>query len=132
MLLSDRVAIITGGAKGIGRATALKFADEGCSVIIADVLEDRGEQTANEVSQKGVKGLAIKCDVTNSQQVHDMVDQVLRQPILWVGWSHRSVFYDVRIYGVAKRTNHSKEGVAGDPQFRPEARSIHSKGHLRG
>ena len=77
MLLSDRVAIITGGAKGIGRATALKFADEGCSVIIADVLEDQGKQTANEVSQKGVKGLAIKCDVTNSQQVHDMVDQVM-------------------------------------------------------
>ena len=77
MLLSDRVAIITGGAKGIGRATALKFADEGCSVIIADVLEDRGKQTADEVSQKEVKGLAITCDVTNGQQVHDMVAQVI-------------------------------------------------------
>ena len=77
MLLSNRVAIITGGARGIGRATALKFADQGCSVIIADILEDKAKKTANEVSQKGVKGLAIKCDVTNSQQVHDMVAEVM-------------------------------------------------------
>lgn len=73
MLLSNKVAIITGGARGIGRGTALKFAAEGCNVVIADLLEDQAKNTANEVSQKGVKGLAFKCDVTNAKQVHDMV-----------------------------------------------------------
>jgi NAD(P)-dependent dehydrogenase (short-subunit alcohol dehydrogenase family) len=77
MLLSNRVAIITGGARGIGRGTALKFAGEGCSVIIADLLEDQAKKTAGEVSQKGVKGLAIKCDVTDSKQVHAMVAEVM-------------------------------------------------------
>ncbi len=79
MLLTNRVAIITGGAKGIGRATALKFASEGCSVAIADLLEDQGQKTASEASQKGGKGLAIKCDVTNAQQVHDTVAKVLEK-----------------------------------------------------
>ena len=46
MLLSNRVAIITGGAKGIGRGIGLKFADEGCSVAIADILEDVAKKTA--------------------------------------------------------------------------------------
>jgi 3-oxoacyl-[acyl-carrier protein] reductase len=73
MLLSNRVAIITGGARGIGRGTALKFADEGCDVVIADLLEEQATKTAAEVAQKGRKGLAIKCDVTDSKQVHAMV-----------------------------------------------------------
>ena len=50
MLLSDRVAIISGGAIGIGRSTALLFADEGCSVVIADILTKEGKKTAEVVS----------------------------------------------------------------------------------
>jgi NAD(P)-dependent dehydrogenase (short-subunit alcohol dehydrogenase family) len=79
MLLTNKVAIITGGARGIGRGTALKFADEGCSVIIADVLEEQAQKTAAEVALKGRKSLAVKCDVTNSQQVHKMVAEVIQQ-----------------------------------------------------
>ena len=77
MLLADRVAIVTGGAKGIGRAISLRFAEEGCSVAIADILEDRAQETATEISGKGKEAIGIKCDVTNSKQVSDMVAKVI-------------------------------------------------------
>jgi NAD(P)-dependent dehydrogenase (short-subunit alcohol dehydrogenase family) len=77
MLLSNRVAIITGGAKGIGRSIALKFADEGCSIAIADINDIEANKTAADISKKGVGALATKCDVTNSKQVNDMVTRVI-------------------------------------------------------
>jgi NAD(P)-dependent dehydrogenase (short-subunit alcohol dehydrogenase family) len=77
MLLSNRVAIITGGARGIGRGIALKFAEEGCSIVIADVLESEGRKTVEEVSKKGRDGVFIQCDVSDSRQVQDMVGQVI-------------------------------------------------------
>lgn len=77
MLLSNRVAIITGGARGIGRGIALKFAEEGCSIVIADVLVTKGRKTSGEVSKKGRDGVFIQCDVSDSRQVQDMVDQVI-------------------------------------------------------
>ena len=48
MLLSNRVAIITGGVRGIGRGIALKFAEEGCSIVIADVLVAEARKTVEE------------------------------------------------------------------------------------
>jgi 3-oxoacyl-[acyl-carrier protein] reductase len=77
MLLSNRVAVITGGAKGIGRSIALKFADEGCSVAIADILEDMAKKTAAEIAGKGREALAIKCNVTDSKEVQNMVAEVI-------------------------------------------------------
>ena len=77
MLLTDRVAIITGGARGIGQGIAEKFVAEGCSVAVADILEDRVKETAAELSQKGREALAIKCDHTDSHQVQDMVNKVI-------------------------------------------------------
>ncbi len=79
MLLSDRVAIITGGAIGIGRSTALLFANEGCSVVIADILTKEGKKTAEEVSEKGRDGVFVKCDITDTRQIHNMVDQTISQ-----------------------------------------------------
>jgi NAD(P)-dependent dehydrogenase (short-subunit alcohol dehydrogenase family) len=79
VLLANRVAIITGGAMGIGKGMALKFAEEGCAVVIADISEAEGKKTAGEVSQKGVGGIFVKCDVTDSKQVQDMVAQAIRK-----------------------------------------------------
>jgi len=56
MLLADRVAVITGGATGMGRAMARKFAEEGCSVVIADISETSGKKTADEVQD-----IAVRC-----------------------------------------------------------------------
>jgi NAD(P)-dependent dehydrogenase (short-subunit alcohol dehydrogenase family) len=77
MLLSDKVAIITGGAKGIGRGIAIKFAEEGCSIAIADINMNEANSTLAEVLKRGREGLAIKCDVKDSKQVGDMVDMVI-------------------------------------------------------
>src|SRR5271169_3704255 len=77
MLLSDRTALITGGAKGMGRGMALKFAQEGCAVAIADISMDRANETIAEVLKTGHPGLALECDVTNEQQVRQAVEKVL-------------------------------------------------------
>ncbi|MBN2186481.1 MAG: SDR family oxidoreductase [Dehalococcoidia bacterium] len=77
MLLKDRVAIITGGARGIGRGIALKFADEGCSIAIADVRMAESKKTLAKILKKGREGLAIQCDVADSLNVHNMVDKVI-------------------------------------------------------
>ncbi len=77
MLLSKRVAIITGGARGIGKGIALKFAGEGCSVVIADILEAEAQETIKEITDKGVEGIFARCDVTNSRMVQDMVHQAI-------------------------------------------------------
>jgi NAD(P)-dependent dehydrogenase (short-subunit alcohol dehydrogenase family) len=75
MMLSGKVAIVTGGAKGIGRGIALKFAAEGCAVAIADINADAANSTLEDIQKKGGKGLARQCDVTNSTQVQAVVAQ---------------------------------------------------------
>lgn len=77
MLLSDRVAIITGGASGMGRSSAVLFAEEGCDVAIIDIKMDEANKTLNMVKDKGRDGLALKCDITDSSQVKETVNQVI-------------------------------------------------------
>ncbi len=79
MLLKDRVAIITGGAKGMGCGMALKFAEEGCSVAIADIAMKEAEEAVVKIKKAGGNGIAVKCDVTNGQQVGDTVDKVVKK-----------------------------------------------------
>lgn len=73
MLLKDKVAIITGGARGMGRTIALRFAKEGCSSVIVDLLDKDGEKTVADIKKVGKDAIYIRCDVTNSAQVKDMV-----------------------------------------------------------
>jgi NAD(P)-dependent dehydrogenase (short-subunit alcohol dehydrogenase family) len=79
VILKDRVAIITGGAKGMGRGMALKFAAEGCNVAVADIDIDEAEKTAAGVKKKGRRGIAINCDVTDGRQVKAAVEQTLAE-----------------------------------------------------
>jgi len=79
MLLSERTAIVTGGARGIGKGIALKYAEEGCDVVIADVLEEHGVKTAEEINRLGRRSLFIKCDVSASDQVQEMVSLTLKR-----------------------------------------------------
>jgi len=77
MLLKDRVAIVTGGARGIGRGIADKFAQEGCSVAIVDVRMEEANRALAQLSKKGQKVLAVQCDVTDGRQVQGMIDEVI-------------------------------------------------------
>jgi 3-oxoacyl-[acyl-carrier protein] reductase len=77
MLLANKVAIVTGGAKGIGRGIALKFAEEGASVAIADINGEAANKTLAEINKKGRDGLALQCDATNGPQVRDAVAKVM-------------------------------------------------------
>ena len=73
-----RVALITGGARGLGRACALRIAEEGRDIVIADVL-DQGYATAQEVEALGQKARYIPCDVTDEAAVHDLVAQTVAE-----------------------------------------------------
>jgi NAD(P)-dependent dehydrogenase (short-subunit alcohol dehydrogenase family) len=77
MLLSNRIAVITGGARGIGRAIALKFAEEGCTPVIADLRQDEAAETLKQISDRKIDGLFVPCDVSISSQVQNMVDRVI-------------------------------------------------------
>ncbi len=72
-LVAGKVALVTGGASGIGRATALLFAREGAQVAVADRVVDGAEQTVAEINAAGGQALAIACDVTDEAQVAAMV-----------------------------------------------------------
>jgi len=76
--LKDKKAIITGAGQGIGRSIALKMAQEGANVVIAEMNADTGAQTAKEVEALGRRALFISVDVANQKQVQGMVDQVLK------------------------------------------------------
>lgn len=68
-----RVAIITGGARGIGRASALRIAEEGRDIVIADVLDDLGQQVVKEIEALGQRALYIHTDVTDEAAVQATV-----------------------------------------------------------
>ena len=72
MRLKDKVAIITGGAHGMGEAEARLFAAEGAGVIVADILESDAEIVAADIRAGGEAATAAKIDVTNEAEWIDL------------------------------------------------------------
>lgn len=73
MLLENKVAIVTGAARGIGKAIALALAGEGADIVIVDVLPDAGKEVADQVSEMGRQVIIIPADVSNSSSVKQVV-----------------------------------------------------------
>jgi NAD(P)-dependent dehydrogenase (short-subunit alcohol dehydrogenase family) len=74
---TETVAVVTGGASGIGRSCATEFARRGASVVVADVNEPRLGETASELQGLGVKALAVRCDVTKDADLVRLRDESL-------------------------------------------------------
>ncbi|GLR15826.1 glucose 1-dehydrogenase [Portibacter lacus] len=73
MRLKDKVALITGGGNGIGRASAILFAKEGAKIVVADVDEKGGNETVEEIKNNGGEAVFIRTDVSNQAQCEAMI-----------------------------------------------------------
>ncbi len=79
MKLKDRVALVTGGGSGIGRAIALLFAEEGARVVVNDLHLATAEKTVQEMGASARGGFAVAADVSDSRQVATMFDEIERR-----------------------------------------------------
>ena len=70
MELKDKTITVTGGASGIGKAMAIRFAEEGARVVVADLAEEKARRTAEKI-----QGLAVACDVTKEADIQNLVRQ---------------------------------------------------------
>ncbi|HEX3052663.1 MAG TPA: 3-oxoacyl-ACP reductase FabG [Aggregatilineaceae bacterium] len=77
MRLQNRVALITGAGQGIGRAIALRFAQEGARIAVVDIRADSIQSVVDEIQTAGGEALAVPCDVTKRDQVASAVQKVL-------------------------------------------------------
>ncbi|WP_019703103.1 SDR family NAD(P)-dependent oxidoreductase [Paracidovorax oryzae] len=77
--LAGKTAVVTGGARGIGKGIVLELARAGADVLIADLLEDAMQSTAAEVQALSRRALARRVDVTDAAQVQAMVDQAVSE-----------------------------------------------------
>lgn len=77
MRLSGKTAIVTGARRGIGRAIALALAKEGANVVVSDISQKDCRKVVGEIERMGRRGLALKCDVSSSDDVEDMVKRTV-------------------------------------------------------
>lgn len=74
--LAGKVAIITGGAQGIGRAYCLRFAQEGAAVAVIDLRDDQAKAVVKEIQEKGGRAIALRVDITSEEQTVEMAKRV--------------------------------------------------------
>lgn len=80
MLLSDKTAVITGAARGIGKAIALAFAKEGCNIAFTDlVINEQAEQTRTKIEALGVKCVAYASNAANFDETHEVIEAIHKE-----------------------------------------------------
>ena len=79
MLLKNKYAVITGGAKGMGRSIAMRFAQEGCTTAIIDIDLDEMENVLSELKKVDQKSMGLRCDVTDEEQVSSTIIKISEQ-----------------------------------------------------
>lgn len=77
MQLKDKIAIVTGARRGMGRTHALALAEEGAKVVVSDISLEDCEKVADEVKSSGGQAVAVKCDVTSKKEIDEMVKKTL-------------------------------------------------------
>lgn len=77
--LSGKVAIVTGGANGIGKATALRLAQAGANIAIADLKLEDAKAAVKDIEEYGVKALAVECNILKDEDLVAMVDKVVAE-----------------------------------------------------
>jgi len=77
--LKEKVVVVTGGASNIGRAISFAFGDEGATVIIVDIDEDKAKEVAEEIKTKKSNAIAVKTDITNWDDVQKMMKKVVNE-----------------------------------------------------
>lgn len=99
----DRVVLITGGASGIGFATAKLFLKEGAKVAIIDISEEGGERAARDLKKLGFDVLFIKCDVSKEKDVKRAVGRVIsKYKRIDVLFNNAGIFIDGRIHELSE------------------------------
>lgn len=77
-LLENKVAIVTGGAMGIGRAIALSYASEGAKIVVADINEKAGNDVIAELTKKGYEAIFIKTNIANAGEQESLVNETVK------------------------------------------------------
>jgi 3-oxoacyl-[acyl-carrier protein] reductase len=77
--LENKVAIVTGGGRGLGKVYCLRMADEGAKVVTADILEREVEETVSEIKAKGGTAMALKADVTSEADTKRMAEETVKK-----------------------------------------------------
>jgi NAD(P)-dependent dehydrogenase (short-subunit alcohol dehydrogenase family) len=75
--VEGKVALVTGGASGIGRATALTFAREGAKLVVADMNDEGGQQTVHMITENGGEAIFVKTDVSKTVAVQALISKVV-------------------------------------------------------
>jgi len=108
MRLKEKVAIVTGGAVGMGRAVAERFANEGARVVIADVNAAAGESAVKDIQRAGGGAHFIRADVSSSAEVQALVAQTVQR------WGEIDVLYNnaaIQLHGKDRRAHELPEDI---------------------
>ena len=79
MRLKDKVALVTGGGRGIGRDIVLAYAREGAHVVVNDVDPATAEATSKEAAGLGSKSLAVVADVAKAADINRLIDTIIKE-----------------------------------------------------
>jgi len=77
-ILDDKVAIVTGGSSGLGKAYCLRLAREGARVVVADILGKEAEEVVDEIKAEGGQAIAVKTDVTSEEETVRMAEETVK------------------------------------------------------